>query len=97
MTRAMTYDQFHDIFNRYYASLCVFADRYVDDKALSADITQDVFFKLWERRTDFTDQLKIRYFFLLLLILKNTLADEIGPKSLIIRRVVIKESVLLQK
>ncbi|MBQ7898886.1 MAG: RNA polymerase sigma-70 factor [Bacteroidales bacterium] len=62
MTRAMTYDQFHDIFNRYYASLCVFADRYVDDKALSADITQDVFFKLWERRTDFTDQLKIRSF-----------------------------------
>ena len=58
----MTYDQFHDIFNRYYASLCVFADRYVDDKALSADITQDVFFKLWERRTDFTDQLKIRSF-----------------------------------
>ena len=48
-------------------------------------------------RTDFTDQLKIRSFLLLLLILKNTLADEIGPKSLIIRRVVIKESVLLQK
>ena len=27
----------------------------------------------------------------------STSADEIGPKSLIIRRVVIKESVLLQK
>ena len=78
--------------------IAIFAgDDESDDKALSADITQDVFFKLWERRTDFADQLKIRYFLLLLLILKNTLADEIGPKSLIIRRVVIKESVLLQK
>lgn len=62
MTRAMTYDQFHDIFNRYYAPLCVFADRYVDDKALSADIAQDVFFKLWEKRRDFPDQDKIRSF-----------------------------------
>lgn len=62
MTAAMTYDQFHDIFSRYYAPLCVFADRYVDDKALSADITQDVFYRLWEKRGDFTDTLQIRSF-----------------------------------
>jgi RNA polymerase sigma-70 factor (ECF subfamily) len=62
MIQAMTYDEFHDIFNKYYASLCVFADYYVNDKSLSADITQDAFFKLWEKRTDFPDIMRVRSF-----------------------------------
>ena len=60
MTNLMTYEDFHDIYNRYYSALCVFADSYIDDKVLAADITQDVFFKLWDRRSEFTDLLNIK-------------------------------------
>ena len=44
---------FHDIFNKYYVPLCVFANRYVDDSDLAADIVQDIFAKLWQIRDDF--------------------------------------------
>lgn len=37
--------EFHDIFNQYYAALCLFANRYVDDRDAAADIVQDVFVK----------------------------------------------------
>ena len=60
MTPVMTYEEFHNIYNRYYSALCVFAVSYIDDKVLAADITQDVFFKLWERRSEFTDLLNIK-------------------------------------
>lgn len=45
--------EFHDIFNQYYAALCLFANRYVDDRDAAADIVQDVFVKLWQLRNDF--------------------------------------------
>lgn len=45
--------EFHNIFNEYYAALCSFAFRYVEDADLSADIVQDVFAKLWQIRDDF--------------------------------------------
>lgn len=44
---------FHDIFNEYYATLCLFANRYVDDHDTAADIVQDVFVKLWQFKSDF--------------------------------------------
>ena len=75
----MTYSQFQDIFNRYYASLCVFADRYVEDKALSADIAQDVFVKLWEKRSSFQDQMRVRSF--LYTAVHNRALNEISRKK----------------
>ncbi|MGN0047353.1 MAG: RNA polymerase sigma-70 factor [Bacteroides sp.] len=44
---------FQDVFQRYYVSLSLFANRYVDDEEVAADIVQDVFAKLWQIRTDF--------------------------------------------
>lgn len=79
MTGQMTYSQFQDIFNRYYASLCVFADRYVEDKALSADIAQDVFVKLWEKRSSFQDQMRVRSF--LYTAVHNRALNEISRKK----------------
>ena len=79
MTGQMTYSQFQDIFNRYYASLCVFADRYVEDKALSADIAQDVFIKLWEKRNSFQDQMRVRSF--LYTAVHNRALNEISRKK----------------
>lgn len=44
---------FHDIFNKYYVTLCSFANQYTEDHDASADIVQDSFAKLWQIREDF--------------------------------------------
>lgn len=45
---------FRNIFDKYYVALCLFADRYMEDKDASADIVQDTFAKLWQIRNDFS-------------------------------------------
>lgn len=45
--------EFHNIFNEYYATLCAFAFQYMEDADMAADIVQDVFAKLWQIREDF--------------------------------------------
>ncbi len=44
---------FHDIFNKYYVTLCLFANQYTENQDASADIVQDSFAKLWQIREDF--------------------------------------------
>lgn len=46
-------EEYHDVFEAYYGSLCSFACRYVEDPELAADIVQDGFVKLWQLRDDF--------------------------------------------
>jgi RNA polymerase sigma-70 factor (ECF subfamily) len=43
-------DAFRSLFNCFYASLCLYAKRYVDDRSVREDIVQDVFSTVWERR-----------------------------------------------
>ena len=45
--------QFRSIFDKYYISLCMFANQYVENDALAADIVQECFVKLWQLRDDF--------------------------------------------
>lgn len=45
--------EFQCLFDHYYVPLCVFADKYLDNKDLSADVVQDCFLKLWQIRKDF--------------------------------------------
>lgn len=45
--------QFRFIFDKYYISLCMFANQYVEDEASAADIVQECFVKLWQLRDDF--------------------------------------------
>lgn len=45
--------RFHDIFDQYYVSLCLFANQYTESEDASADIVQDVFIKLWQIKDDF--------------------------------------------
>ena len=45
--------EFHNIFDEYYATLCSFAYQYVEDSDMAADVVQDVFAKLWQIRDDF--------------------------------------------
>lgn len=39
---------FRVVFERFYARLCVFADRFVNDREASKDIVNDVFVKFWK-------------------------------------------------
>lgn len=45
--------QFRSIFDKYYISLCMFVNQYVENDALAADIVQECFVKLWQLRDDF--------------------------------------------
>ena len=45
--------QFRFIFDKYYIALCMFANQYVEDDALAADIVQECFVKLWQLWGDF--------------------------------------------
>lgn len=58
-----TLSEFEKIFNRLYAPLCLFANKYVDDLSLSKDIVQNVFIKVWEDKVIFQDKKKIEEFF----------------------------------
>ncbi|MDH6343221.1 RNA polymerase sigma-70 factor (family 1) [Parabacteroides sp. PFB2-12] len=46
-------DVFRDVFDTFYIPLCLFANKYVENDAVAADIVQDCFVKLWQIRTDF--------------------------------------------
>lgn len=41
---------FRYLFERYYASLCLFAKRFIEERETREDIVQEVFFHLWEKR-----------------------------------------------
>ena len=45
--------EFHNVFDKYYVALCLFANQYTEDEETSADIVQDSFAKLWQIRDDF--------------------------------------------
>ncbi len=45
--------EFKKLFEDFYIPMCVFANKYVDDIELSADIVQDCFLKFWEIKKDF--------------------------------------------
>lgn len=47
-------DEFRHLFDDFYIPLCLFANKYVEDAELSADIVQECFIKLWQIRADFT-------------------------------------------
>ncbi|MEP1488017.1 MAG: sigma-70 family RNA polymerase sigma factor [Algibacter sp.] len=59
----LTLSEFEANFNRLYPSLCLFANKYVNDLSLSEDIVQNVFIKVWEDKTSFHDKSKIDGFF----------------------------------
>jgi len=44
---------FRMVFERFYTRLCVFADRYVNDREASKDIVNEVFIKFWKASKQF--------------------------------------------
>lgn len=41
---------YRSLFEHYYAALCLFAKRYIEDRDVREDIVQDVFFNIWDKR-----------------------------------------------
>lgn len=48
----MDLQSFESLFRQYYAMLCSYAFRFVDDADLAEEIVQDLFCKLWEKRME---------------------------------------------
>ncbi len=46
---------FNDFFEEQYPPLCIFANKYLQDKAVSADIVQEAFVYVWDKRDYITD------------------------------------------
>ena len=45
---------FRYLFEHYYAPLCLFAKRFIDDRETREAIVQEVFFRLWDKRKQIT-------------------------------------------
>lgn len=43
-------EAFHTLFNHFYAALCLYAKKFIEDTATREDIVQDVFLTVWEKR-----------------------------------------------
>lgn len=53
-------EAFKYIYDVYYAPLCLYANKYLYDIAVSEDIVQDCIFTLWEMRSNLTHVLNIK-------------------------------------
>lgn len=53
---------FKKLFDEYYVALCLFAERYLGNPEDAADVAQDAFIKLWQRRNDFSNLYAIKTF-----------------------------------
>ncbi|RHO65814.1 RNA polymerase sigma-70 factor [Parabacteroides sp. AF48-14] len=51
---------YRSLFEHYYAALCLFAKRYIEDRDVREDIVQDVFFNIWEKRKSITANISAR-------------------------------------
>ena len=64
---------FRRIFDEYFPSLCVFANKFVNDEDIAKDIVQDVFAKIWSSGKRFESEKSMRVYFYL--ATKNTAFD----------------------
>lgn len=51
---------FEEVFRKYYPSLLAFVVRHVGDREVAKDFVQDVFFKLYEHRTEFSSDISLK-------------------------------------
>lgn len=72
---------FHELFNRFYVPLCVFAYQYVDDNEAAADIVQEVFASLWQQRTEFDGWHQVKAY--LYTAVRNRALNEIDHRRVV--------------
>lgn len=73
-------EAFEQLFYDYFPPLCVFANRYLDDKEVCEDIVQDTFLKIWNNRKEQEVTTSVRNF--LLTSVKNNCLNYLKRKDL---------------
>lgn len=58
----LRYQQFHEVFQKYYASLCNYAYSVLNDLNIAEDIVQDSFVKIWDKKKDLVGADNIRFY-----------------------------------
>jgi len=56
------HQQFKEVFEQYYSTLCQFAYSFVKERGSSEDIVQEVFLRVWEKRPDLIGTDGLRYY-----------------------------------
>ncbi|MGV8133879.1 MAG: RNA polymerase sigma-70 factor [Mangrovibacterium sp.] len=51
---------FKHLFESFYPSLCLFANKYLNDQEVSQDIAQDAFLYFWNKKADFNSKNSVR-------------------------------------
>lgn len=77
-THRLTLKEYKSLFNRLYTSLCLFANKYLDDIEISKDIVQEVFIKVWENNIEFQSENTIKSY--LYTSVKNKSLDYLKSK-----------------
>lgn len=74
----LTLREYKVCFDKLYHSLCLFANKYVDDIDMAKDIVQDVFIRVWENKIEFRDENNVKSF--LYTSVKNKSLDYLKSK-----------------
>ncbi len=53
---------FRVLFEEFYTALCLFAERFLEDHDMAADIVQEAFLKYWDQHENFDNYYKIKSF-----------------------------------
>jgi RNA polymerase sigma-70 factor (family 1) len=72
-------EAFREIYDRYHVQMFFIAKKYVKDKSLAEDAVQDIFVKLWEKRSRLDDTKPIRGF--LFTMLRNHVLNMIRDRK----------------
>jgi RNA polymerase sigma-70 factor (ECF subfamily) len=72
---------FQSLFNGFYVPLCLFAEKYLENREDAADVVQDAFIKLWQKRNDFNHINQIKTF--LYTTIRNHCLNELEHKRVV--------------
>lgn len=70
--------EYRKLFDSLFVSLCVFANKYVNNLDVSKDVVQDVFIKVWENKIEFKNEKTIKSY--LYTAVKNKSLDHLKSK-----------------
>lgn len=72
-------DAFKELFVNFFAPLCVYAQRFIDDRNTCEDVVQEVFFRIWKNRKSLEIKSSTRNF--LITNVKNSCIDYLRRKD----------------
>ena len=87
---------FETLFKEFYPSMCAIAIRFVSDKDVAQDIVQEVFIKLWEKRTSYEEIPNLKTFLYVSIknLCFNYLRDKKKPLIIQIKKLLTANTIL---